>query len=388
MTTQTNTSTTALDDMRSSINYLAQVINDNNNRFAHLSQSMDNRFQSIDDRFASIDKRFDEFSNRIDKKIDALAKNVDDVKRKVDGLAKEFHGYVGRENDIFEIVSNDAFAETLSTQNRLYKQLHLKEFYSLDSKAPLTDFDGLFLVDFMVPFIPKSQDEIESFFAHLPPKQRYKNAAKLVNQRLNTVQPHKKTTIVIIEAKHDVDKSKIDKKFEQLYAIEDVLNKIKAGGPAGQPTNQNCIDMMRSPDFQELLQAYEYDDVTKTSNIQLYFAARNWTRYLKKYVDDIHSDAIKTAEEYNSLTKDILQTHDMKFIRVVADAVRKYGVEFRVDVDHINNALATSNAGTNALVAKLQGFTTPFQNMQLQRMRGRIGCIVDGKVVSGPYSPS
>lgn len=319
--------------------------------------------------------------------INTLTKSIDNLKSKVTVLTNDFNGYIKRESDIFEIVSNDAFAECLSTQNRLYKQLYLKELYSLDSKTPVTDFDGLFLVDHMEPFTPKSQEEIESRFAHLPPKLRYKNAARMVNQRMNAVQPHKRASIVIIEAKHDVDKSKIDKKIKQLRDIECALNRIKAG--VFVPTNQKCIDMMQSPDFQQLLNAYEYDDETNMSNIQLVFAARNWTRHLKKYVGDVHAGALTTTAQYNSLTRDILQTHDIKLVGLVAEAVRKADGDFQLDVDHINNnVLAASNAGTKNLVAKLRCFTIPFQDLQLDRMRGRIGCIVDGKVVCGPYSPS
>jgi X-X-X-Leu-X-X-Gly heptad repeat protein len=116
--------------------------------------------------------------NKLDDKVNKLGDKVNKIETKLEKLEKSFNGYIGKESEIYELKSNDIFSRFLNENNKMYKELSLRLFYS--STKLITDFDGLFLVNYL---------------QHIKPLKTIYNNEDFPNKQ-----------IVIIEAKHDLDK--------------------------------------------------------------------------------------------------------------------------------------------------------------------------------------
>lgn len=364
--------------------------------FEELKQVMLKRFDVLDEKINYLDAKFKKLDNE------------------VIGLKNAFNGYTKRSSDIFEITSNDTFARSLSQDNTFFKQLFLKELYSLDDNKPLTDFDGIFIVDYIANVHPLSVEQIEGKMSglyvtnSLPPKMRYKQAAKFAD-KVNSLQQHPNPVIIIIESKNDIDKSKIDHKIQQLFQFEHFLDRIKSQPPNLQQASNEFRDMYLSPHFQEMLSIFRFDKSSQKSNIHLYFAADNWTRHLIAYVDQICNGQLASSS-YELLTNNILITHDAKLLETVYKAAKpmknlrtkdlaNYATHFQPTMEYINsfnhiksNASNSSNVNTKTqivhfvnLIKTLQTFTIPYDQLQLERMHFRLGIISNGQVVQGVY---
>ena len=301
-------------------------------------------------------------------KLNKLDDKVNKIETKLDKLDKSFNGYISKESEIYELKSNDIFSRFLNENNKMYKELSLRLFYS--STKLITDFDGLFLVNYL--------EHTKSI------KPIYNNNGK----QKNVVHDFPNRQIVIIEAKHDLDKSKIDKKLMQIMEIQEVLTNNVTSTSGTRGTNRDYQDMLNNPEFQILLQ--QYTDIGK-SNIYLLFAAENITNVLEKYIQAIYEGSLD-KERYIELTNKILASHDKKLLDTIIKSgantlrtstnneLKTYINNFVPEYDYINQYNFSQKNEYHNLMMVLKSYAIPYENLNWQMFSGKIGIIMNNEV--------
>lgn len=308
--------------------------------------------------------------NKLDDKVNKLDDKVNKLETKLEKLDKSFNGYISKESEIYELKSNDIFSRFLSDHNKMYKELTLRLFYS--STKLITDFDGLFLVNYL---------------EHTKPiKTIYNNNGK----QKNVVHDFPNRQIVIIEAKHDLDKSKIDKKLMQIVEIQEVLIQeiVTNNVTRTRGTNRDYQDMLNNPEFQILVQ--QYTDIGK-SNIYLLFAAENITKSLETYIQAIYDGSLD-KETYIKLTNKILASHDKKLIDTIIKSgantlkttvnndLKTYINNFVPEYDYINQYNFSQKNEYHNLMMVLKSYAIPYESLNWQMFSGKIGVIMNNEV--------
>ena len=300
---------------------------------------------------------------------EAIQNAITPIINKLNKLDKTLNGYIGKESEIYEIKINDLFVRYLNDYNRLYKELNLRNFYGPSNL--ITDFDGLFLVD---------------YFENIK--------APLFNSKgrpKNVVKAYPNTQIVIIEAKHDLDKSKIDKKLMQYFEIQSILNNSK-----NNQAKKDYQEMIADPEFKILEKQYN-------NNLYILFAAENITKCLEKYIETIYL-GILDKDTYIQLTNDILANHDKKLInrvlkmtrtiQAVHPELKKYIKNFKPDYDYINEYNFTKEDSYNftrdrndvlskeyhELMMNLKSYVTPYEEIDWSAFKNKIGSISNNKI--------
>jgi hypothetical protein len=300
-----NANSKKIDGIINSIKLLGDKVDKNNashtESFQKLEKKVDKNnasyiesFQKIDKKFEKIDKKFE----KIDEKFEKLDEKIEKLDEKIEKINNNYNGYIKKEGEIYEIRANDIFESYLINNNKLYKQLYFGKFYGPTKE--ITDFDGCFIVNYQ---------ELNTIASH---QKRLNNATSRnrtpiiysVSIQKNIRTAHIKPEIIIIEAKHDVDKSKIDNKLLQINEICNILSNNNIQNPI-----QDYQDMIASDNY-KLLKSQFYN------NIHLYMAADNWTQNLLKYVNDIFLGKM-TVSNYIEHCNIIINTHDKKLINKV-----------------------------------------------------------------------
>jgi hypothetical protein len=284
------------------------------------------------------------------------------VETKLNKLETSFNGYVKKEGDIYELKINDIFDRHLNDNNKLYKELHIGNFYS--PTKLITDLDGLFIVNYLPPI-------------NNPLKKR-----NIVNQFTDV-------KIIIIESKHDLDKSKIDNKLQQIFEIQETL--VMSNN--SQTARLDYKIMLTNNDFKTLKSYYNHTN----NNIYIYFAAENITKNLEDYIQKI-SDGSLNEQDYIDLTNKIINTHDKKLIDKVIELgkksvsktqnkdLEKYINNFKATYEYIN--MYTFNLEDiiedyHNIMLYLKTFTLPFSSLQFEKFTNKVGFISNMKVQYG-----
>ena len=317
--------------------------------------------------------KLDDKVNKLDDKVNKLDDKVNKIETKLEKLEKSFNGYIGKESEIYELKSNDIFSRFLNENNKMYKELSLRLFYS--STKLITDFDGLFLVNYL---------------QHIKPlKTIYNNEGK----PKNVINDFPNKQIVIIEAKHDLDKSKIDKKLMQIVEIQEVLRQgiVTTNVTRTRGAGRDYQDMLNNPEFQILVK--QYNDIGK-SNIYLLFAAENITKSLETYIQAIYEDSLD-KETYIKLTNNILASHDKKLIDTIIKSgantlrtstnneLKTYINNFVPEYDYINQYNFPDIDNRNEyhkLMMVLKSYVIPYESLNWSLFSGKIGIIMNNEV--------
>jgi len=308
--------------------------------------------------------------DKLDDKVNKLDDKVNKIETKLEKLEKSFNGYISKESEIYELKSNDIFSRFLNENNKMYKELSLRLFYS--STKLITDFDGLFLVNYL---------------QHIKPlKTIYNNDGK----PKNVVNDFPNKQIVIIEAKHDLDKSKIDKKLIQLLEIQEVLKQgiVTTNVTRSRGAGRDYQEMLNNPEFQILVK--QYTDIGK-SNIYLLFAAENITKSLETYIQAIYEGSLD-RETYIKLTNQILASHDKKLIDTIIKSgantiktttnneLKTYINNFVPEYDYINQYNFSPKNEYHNLMMVLKSYAIPYESLDWSLFVGKIGIIMNNEV--------
>jgi hypothetical protein len=303
----------------------------------------------LETKINDISKKVDKIEDRLTK----LEKKVDNIEIKLTKLETSFQGYIKKEGDIYEIKVNDTMSRYLNHSQIQFSELHIGKFYSL--KNEITDFDGLFLINF--------------------------NISNQNAKRNNS-------EIILIEAKHDLDKSKIDQKLLQYFEIEEILklNNTTKG-------NDNYNTMILNDNYKLLKKNYK-------DNLYLYFAADNVTKYLEDYILYIF-DGTLDKEKYIELTNLILNTHDLKLIEKVIklgklavdkieDPILKdYIINFKTTFEYINSfnfkdkPKITEIKEYYEIMKYLKTFTIEYDNLKFNTFKNKVGLISNNIIRQG-----
>ncbi len=174
--------------------------------------------------------------------------------------------------------------------------------YTPDMKSRLTDFDGLYLANTTPgPATGRPSAEAQREFQTRWAEQRATSnggpAPSIGTLKTNAVAPSRGGPIVVIEAKHDIDKSKIDLKLRQIAALVGVAQDASSTRP---PTT-NAANL-------------EWFAQHAPRGLVVLFAAENWTPALRQYVTRLNDGTVPTdVAFYDALCAEILEAHDAAF---------------------------------------------------------------------------
>ncbi len=150
------------------------------------------------------------------------------MKTEFKDFKNEIHGYIKNESDIYELTIADCFERYLINKNVLFKRLQVKNLYNITSRNQVTDFDGLFLINCCdekvyqnnVNYTRRNYEIFQKSIENnsYMSQTRKQSAKTKLNERQNKL-INTRPTLVIIEAKHEVNKKLIDNKILQLKQI-------------------------------------------------------------------------------------------------------------------------------------------------------------------------
>ena len=187
-------------------------------------------------------------------------KRLTTVETKLSNLDAKLSQYIDKNSKIQENISTELIYTILRKYIYRPVKISLGVFYDIDGNI-LTDFDGCMLL--YEPYFRKQNNQF----------------------RNNSTQIHpdfKQNEIVVIEAKRNTTKKKVDTKLLQLTKITSYLNSLD--------TLQNSHFK-----FNEMVKEYKID--TWPKRINLIFATDDITQDIKSYIQMIH-DGI-TKEQYD-----------------------------------------------------------------------------------------
>ena len=407
--------------------------------------AVEGRLGAVDGRLGAVEGRLGAVEGRLDSMVETMKAGFETLSRKITEdvgglradlrhLAEEFNGYTRREATIYEMKMCRLFEEGLG-QRRFVKAPFTKVFSSRSKQA--AEFDGLYLVDFVPPknAAPRSNAATQSQFTDrvsIAVKDRA-NADKALQIAMeketrrraieeggtgtrengmnggtgtatdtgiatltlksNSMAPYpnsRKPRIVMIEAKHDVDKAKVDFKLEQMAAlVRDVdarrpgtrrRNTASSRGPGAGSQGQGDAAFQW---FQEHLEP-------GGANLVVLFAADNWTAALEEYVQTLTNGVELDEKEYDELSTRVLGSHDAELLRALKDAKNQVvsgtgeGPEARAraklldlgDAASIRAFDATRFGGTfKTLVQRVQNYVRLPRTMGWGMWYNRVGAI-------------
>jgi hypothetical protein len=356
----------------------------------------------------TIEKTFKESIEKLEARFDKLEARFDKLEDRFDKLEDSYNGYIKKEGIIYENKSNESFTIYLNKKNIQYKQLYIENFYGPDNQNPITDFDGCFLINYGNQKINTNKRLCNTYSIRglIPPNNL------LIKQNV-ALSKNTLMKIVIIEAKHDIDKSKIDGKLLQFIKISEILNnnyKSNNSTLNNSTLNNNFKNMIYDEDFKELKDNYFHIRDTQLNNINIYFSANNWTMNLQEYINDINNNNI-TEEMYIEHTNKIINSDDKKLVISVKKAGNKaksyyldnkadldldiykdidiYINNFKSEYEYINNFNYTNNKKKDLnpieeycnIMKHLKTFTTPFDDLKLQNWNNKLGIISNNTVI-------
>ena len=340
-------------------------------------------------------------------RIDDISTNFKQLEKKFDKFNRTFEGYINKESEIFELKTNDFVSRHLSNMNKHFKELHIGKLYS-PRGGEITDFDGFFIVDYIHEPNIKSFEEIRNQLQI--DRQLNNNSIKAISKlKQNAIKAIPNPWFLLIEAKHDIDKSKIDSKIIQF--VETIRKCISS--PLKMSNNYLYQTMVRNSDFILLRTLMKRDII-----VDLYFSADNWTQYLRIYVETIFTGNM-TEQKYIELTNNIINTHDKKMLQRVYqfaelameeadDTLKTYIQNFSpecvyinqfnlqtmssgIDIDKFKNNKTQDTDGKQnianyiSLMISLQKFTRPYETMQpyFDQVKNHVGIICNFQITLG-----
>jgi hypothetical protein len=194
--------------------------------------------------------------------------------------------------------------------------------YTPDMKSRLTDFDGLYLANTTPgPATGRPSAEAQREFQTRWAEQRATSnggpAPSIGTLKTNAVAPSRGGPIVVIEAKHDIDKSKIDLKLRQIAALVGVAQDASSTRP---PTTRRNLPPSHPPPSGRGAKAaanaanLEWFAQHAPRGLVVLFAAENWTPALRQYVTRLNDGTVPTdVAFYDALCAEILEAHDAAF---------------------------------------------------------------------------
>ncbi len=374
------------------------------------TQNLNSTLKFIITRLDEVSTRLDEVSTRLDEvstRLDEVSTRLKQLENKFDRFNKTFEGYINKESEIFELKTNDFVSRHLSKMNKHFKELHIGKLYS-PRGGEITDFDGFFVIDYIHEPNIKSFEEIKTQLQI--DRQLNNNSIKAISKlKQNAIKAIPNPWFLLIEAKHDIDKSKIDSKIIQF--VETIRKCISA--PLKTSNNYLYQTMVRNSDFILLRTLVKRDSI-----VDLYFSADNWTQYLRTYVETIFRGDM-TEQKYIELTNNIINTHDKKLLQRVYqfaelameeadDTLKTYIQNFSPECVYINQFnLQTMSSGIDinkfknnktqdtdgkqnianyiSLMISLQKFTRPYETMRpyFDQVKDHVGIICNFQITLG-----
>jgi hypothetical protein len=316
--------------------------------------SIQNAIKPIENRLDNIENRLDNIENKrlqnnsnsskitmknikevIDTALKPIENRLTNVENKLNNFVTEVNGYIKRESDIFELISCDCYEKYLSDDHIKYKKLNIRNIYNMKDKDPVTDFDGVFLINYLPPEVTKNTNSIKQF---------------------------RNTQLVIIEAKHGIDKNKIDNKLKQLDKIYEVFenhNKVLINPKLLNNANSNFKKLIENEDF--LLASRYINPFT----VIWYIATDDWTSSLEGYIQAITNGTLvpkkNSSEEqaqiernegeklYYKLCYEILLIHEGGLCLSISDKQRTI-------INHYNNIIKDKVVEQEEFIEKIKQF--------------------------------
>jgi hypothetical protein len=206
-------------------------------------------FENVDERLIKLEARMETVETRLTK-----------LETKVSNLDTRLTQYVDKNSKIQENISTELIFTLLNKY--IYRPLiiPIREFYDINGYY-LTDFDGCMLL--YAPYMRNQNNQFKNNYTQINPD-------------------FKKNELVIIEAKRNTTKKKVDTKLLQLIRLSTYLKSLST------LENAHCR-------FKQMVKEYRID--TWPKEINLIFATDDITLDIKIYIQLIH-DGI-TKEKYD-----------------------------------------------------------------------------------------
>ena len=252
-------------------------------------------------------------SQKVDQLATSFATSQDALSKKVDKLTTSFEGYTRREAAISELRACRSFEKFMSDAGKHCAKKDIALLYTPDMKSRLTDFDGLYLAN----TTPGPATGRPSADAQRDRGANTRPAPSIGPLKTNAVVPSRGGPVVVIEAKHDIDKSKIDFKLRQMAVLMEVAqdasnfslssttrrNPPPPSGGGAKAANSANLDWFA-----------QHAPRGQSRGLVVLFAAENWTPALRQYVTRLNDGTVPTeAEAYDALCAEILEAHDAAF---------------------------------------------------------------------------
>jgi hypothetical protein len=275
--------------------------------------------------------------NNLESRMSTIETRVSTIETRVSNTDAKLSQYIDKSSKIQENISTELIYTLL--RNYIYQpvKIHLKYFYNPNGSI-LTDFDGCLLLN--EPFTRKQTNQ-------------FKN---------NSTQIHpdfKQNELIIIEAKRNTTKKRVDTKLQQLTKLFHYLQTLS--------TLQNVHS-----DFKTMVKQYRIETWPKIIN--LIFSTDDISQDIKSYVRMIYNGI--TKEEYDKYTFGMIRS-DLVYQEFVnnteINSTIKHRVRHSKTLDEMYDVLMQDSVRSYS--EPILGLLTPYALLKpcFDIFRGHIG---------------
>jgi hypothetical protein len=222
---------------------------------------MDGRIKNVEERLTSVETRLTSVETR-----------VGTLEMNLGKFYQEFKMYTQNQSRIQENTCLELCYTILDENNYRPIKYPLRKFFNIDG-SDLTDFDGCLLIDLPV---------------------KHPNASVNNSHRIRKHLYSPKT--IIIEAKHNTTKDKVDKKLLQIMNIREILLQLPK-------MNMNAV----SQNFKGMVQDYSLHIIP--THVMLLFASDDIASEIKEYIIQIYKGIDESY--YNQFSLEELRALDI-----------------------------------------------------------------------------
>lgn len=299
---------------------------------------MNGRIKNVEDRLTSVETRLTSVETQMEIR-------VGDLESKLGKFYQEFKVYTQNQSRIQENASLELCYTILNENNYRPIKYPLRKFYNMNG-SDLTDFDGCLLIDLPVE----------------NPNLTIDNSHRI---RKNIFSPQ----TILIEAKHNTTKDKVDRKIFQLMNIQQILSQLSK-------MNMKTV----SQNFQVMVQNYSLHTLPK--HIVLLFASDDIPSEIKEYIQQIYKGIDESY--YNRVSLEELRKLTL-FKKLIEDGkvLKKTKALFLNSMSHneLYNALQQDKSLQN-YKDTLEHYVIPYSIMSsaFSLMKDNIGVVQFNKI--------
>lgn len=285
---------------------------------------------------------------------------ADKTERELADLKKRFDDYIKKEADIQEDVQFDFIYKKLRSKfnGGTVHKINITNFYNMyiTDPQPLTEIDGCIHVDGRI----KTAALQASFFNNTGQQQKrsFTNNSKFMNPKYIT------NDLLIIEAKHSINKAKIDKKLQQIYTIHEIFQKVH--------TLSHTEYTTLSKKFRDMFDNY-FRDMYDTAKIYLIIVSDSISPTYIDYIINLNEGITSYQYDtctYNILREDTFLANEIKKDKNIHPTLKKSFLS-ATTMDEIRNLFADK---TFQKYENYMSYLTPYDELHpfFDFIRGRI----------------